>query len=133
MGVYFIPWIIIHYYFIYFVVQNWPLRTLSFSSCFPLTHPHKFFFFFFFGRIHRMWKCRGQGLNLYHSSDLSHRSDNIGCLTHWATGELLTHAHYCGVCLFLSTSLYSDASGMSSGTAGLSFISFPDAKICLFS
>ena len=36
------------------------------------------------------WKFQGQGLNPCHSSDLSHSSDNVGSLTHWATRELPT-------------------------------------------
>ena len=45
-----------------------------------------------------MWKFPGQGLNLSHSSDPSHFSDNAGSLTHYVTVEVhftlfLTHTH----------------------------------------
>ena len=35
-----------------------------------------------------MAKFLGHGLNLHHSSDLSHSSDNTETLTHWATWKL---------------------------------------------
>ena len=37
---------------------------------------------------HHTWKFQGQGLNLPHSCDSSHSSDNTGSLTHCATTEL---------------------------------------------
>ena len=40
-----------------------------------------------FGCTLSMWKFLGQGLNLRHSSDLSHCSDNWGSLTCCATRE----------------------------------------------
>ena len=47
-----------------------------------------FFFFLFFGCTHSMWKFQGQGLNMSHSSDPSHSSDNTRPLTHLAIREL---------------------------------------------
>ena len=44
--------------------------------------------FFFFGRTHGMWKFPGQRMNPYHSSDLSHCSDNAGSLT-----QLVSRSH----------------------------------------
>ena len=46
-----------------------------------------------------MWKFPSQGSNPYHSSSLSHCSDNTGSLTHWAMWEILL---FC----FTSSSLY---------------------------
>ena len=43
---------------------------------------------FIFGCASGMPKFQGQGLNLSHSSDPSHCSDNAESLTHWATREL---------------------------------------------
>ena len=37
---------------------------------------------FDFGHTHGMQKFLGQGLNLHHSSNQSHSSDNTGSLTH---------------------------------------------------
>ena len=42
----------------------------------------------YFGCAHGMWKFWGQGLNLPHSSDQSHISDNDRSLIYWATREL---------------------------------------------
>ena len=39
----------------------------------------------FFGCAFAMLNFPDQGLNPYHSSDRSHCSDNVGCLTHYAT------------------------------------------------
>ena len=43
---------------------------------------------FFFGHTHGMQKFPGQGLNLSHSRNLSHCSDNTGCSTQWTTRKL---------------------------------------------
>ena len=56
--------------------------------------------FFFFGWTHSMWKCLGQGLNLDHSSDPSHRSNNATSLTCCTTRDLLggplkNRAYFC--------------------------------------
>ena len=45
-------------------------------------------FFVCFGCACGMHKFLGQGLNLCHSSDLSHCSNSAGSLTHWTTREL---------------------------------------------
>ena len=42
----------------------------------------------FFGCANNMQKFPGQGMNLSHSSDLSHHNDNARSLTHCATREL---------------------------------------------
>ena len=39
-----------------------------------------FSFFISYGHVYSMWQFLGQGLNLHHSSDLSHCSDNAGSL-----------------------------------------------------
>ena len=41
----------------------------------------------FFECTHDMWMFPGQGMNLHHSSDLSHSNDNTGCLACWAMEE----------------------------------------------
>ena len=46
-------------------------------------------FCFVFGHTHNMWTFLSQGLNLHHSSDSIHSSDNTRSLTHCATRELL--------------------------------------------
>ena len=45
------------------------------------------FYLIFCGHAHGMWKFPGQGLNLYHSSDLSHCGDNAGSLTTTPPGK----------------------------------------------
>ena len=42
-----------------------------------------------FGHAHIIWKFLGQGVNLHHSSNPNHFSDNTEFLTHCSTGELL--------------------------------------------
>ena len=42
----------------------------------------------FFGQACSMWKLLGQGLNLHHSSSLSHISDNTRSLMCWVLREL---------------------------------------------
>ena len=57
---------------------------LTFLLCaWLLSQPEnlKFFFSFLFGHAQSMWKFWGQGLNLCHSSDSSHCSDNAWSLT----------------------------------------------------
>ena len=46
-----------------------------------------FFSSLFFDHAHSMWKFPGQGWNSYHSSNLSHCSDNVISLSHCATRE----------------------------------------------
>ena len=46
-------------------------------------------YYYFFGCAHGVQKFLGQELNLYHSSDLGHCSDNAGSLTYCAARELL--------------------------------------------
>ena len=46
--------------------------------------------FFFSPHTHGMWKVLGQGLNLCHSSNLGHSSDNTGSLTRWASRNSTT-------------------------------------------
>ena len=48
----------------------------------------------FFSHAYSMWKILGQGLNLNHSNNLCHCSDNARSLTHWATRELLSSFSY---------------------------------------
>lgn len=48
------------------------------------------------GHAHGMWKFSGQGVNLRHSSNLSHRSDKARSLACFATAEL---------CIFLRSAL----------------------------
>ena len=59
------------------------------------------FLFLFYFWLHPcgMWKVPGQGLNLHHSSDLSHSSDNHRSLTHGATGKLHICVFGCSVCM----------------------------------
>ena len=59
-----------------------PLQHLLFVDLF-------FFLSFFFGCIHGMWKFLDQESNSHQSSDLSHWSDKIRSLSHWATREFL--------------------------------------------
>ena len=47
-----------------------------------------FYLFIFGGCAQGMWKFRGQGLNLYHSSD------NTRSLTHWATRKSLEYLFF---------------------------------------
>ena len=66
-------------------------QQLHLGACYCRTRTRFFFFFFFFffsGHIYGMWKFLGQGLNLHHSSDLSHCSGHTRSLTHWAMREL---------------------------------------------
>lgn len=43
---------------------------------------------FCFGHTHSKWEFLGRGLNPCHSNDPNHCSDDIGSLTHCASGEL---------------------------------------------
>ena len=54
-----------------------------------------FFFFFFFWPLQELTEVLDQGLNLHHSSDPSHSSDSIRCLTHCATREFLFKFFFC--------------------------------------
>ena len=47
-----------------------------------------YFYFLFFDCTHGMWKFPDQGLNLHHSNNLSHCSDNARSLTFLAAREL---------------------------------------------
>ena len=50
--------------------------------------------FFFPNHSCGMQNCLGQGSNLWHSCNQSHRSDNTKSLTHWATRELQKDTFY---------------------------------------
>ena len=53
----------------------------------------------FFVYAHSMQKFLQQGLNLCHSINHGHRSNNPGTLTHWATRELPDDSLYWGIVL----------------------------------
>ena len=40
-----------------------------------------YYYHYYFGHAYGMWKLLGQGLNLHHSSNLGHCSDNTRSLT----------------------------------------------------
>ena len=61
---------------------------------FPLLYFLTTQFLSFFGHIHVMWIFLGQGLNLCHSSDPSHSSDNTGSLTYYTTRKLWNFFFY---------------------------------------
>ena len=72
-------------------IQNVPIM-LSCCLSFFLSFLKTFLFYFSF--LATLWKFWGQGLNLSYSIGLSHRSDNTGSLSHWATRELQFHLYY---------------------------------------
>ena len=64
-------------------------QVITSSWLFRPPHPLFYFFFFLFGCACMWKKFPGQRLNLYHSNDPSHSSDNARSLTLCATRELL--------------------------------------------
>ena len=58
-------------------------------------------FSLFFGCTLNMWKFPDQGLNLWHSSDPSHWSDNIGSLTCCTTRELILSLFFFFLCVYI--------------------------------